>query len=241
MVDGFDAVVEIENLSAALDFALDGLDDGGFVVGDDVGLDGLAFLGGGFDGGEVADAGEAHVEGTGYGGGGHGDDVDIAAEPFELFFGGDAEALLFVDYEQSEVFELDILGEDSVGADEDVDFAAMGASEGFVLLFAGAEAADHVDGDGEGGHAFDEGVVVLLGKDGSGYEEGDLLAVLNGFEGAAHGNFGFAEADIAAEELIHGLGFFHGGFELVGGGELVSGFGVGEGGFEFGLLGGVGG
>ena len=128
-----------------------------------------------------------------------------------------------------------------MGADEDVDFAAMGASEGFVLLFAGAEAADHVEGDGEGGHAFDEGVVVLLGKDGSGYEEGDLLAVLNGFEGAAHGNFGFAEADIAAEELIHGLGFFHGGFKLVGGGELVSGFGVGEGGFEFGLLGGVGG
>ncbi len=99
MVDGFDAVVEIENLSAALDFALDGLDDGGFVVGDDVGLDGLAFLGGGFDGGEVADAGEAHVEGTGYGGGGHGDDVDIAAEPFELFFGGNAEALLFIDNE----------------------------------------------------------------------------------------------------------------------------------------------
>ena len=99
MVDSFDAVVEIENLSAALDFALDGLDDGGFVVGDDVGLDGLAFLGGGFDGGEVADAGEAHVKGTGYGGGGHGDDVDIAAEPFELFFGGNAEALLFVDNE----------------------------------------------------------------------------------------------------------------------------------------------
>jgi len=51
VVDGFDAVVEVEDLSAALDFALDGLGDGGFVVGDDVGLDGLAFLGGGFNGG----------------------------------------------------------------------------------------------------------------------------------------------------------------------------------------------
>jgi len=67
------------------------------------------------------------------------------------------------------------------------------------------------------------------------------VTVLDGFEGAAHGDFGFAEAYIAAEELVHGLGLFHGGFELGGGGELILGFGVGEGGFEFGLLGGVGG
>lgn len=80
-----------------------------------------------------------------------------------MFFGGDTEALFFVDDEEAEVFELDVLREDAVGADEDVDFAAVGADEGLGLLFAGAKAADHVDGDGEGGHAFDEGVVVLLG------------------------------------------------------------------------------
>jgi hypothetical protein len=43
-----------------------------------------------------------------------------------------AEALLFVDDEQAEVLELEVLRQDAVGADEDVDFA-RGAFSRMIL------------------------------------------------------------------------------------------------------------
>ena len=51
-----------------------------------------------------------------------------------------------------------------------------------------------------------EGFEVLEGENGCWREHGDLLAVLHGFEGGAHGDFGFAVADVAAEQAIHGRG-----------------------------------
>ena len=73
------------------------------------------------------------------------------------------------------------------------------------LLFGGAEARDHLDVDGEVGEALFEALVVLETKDGGGGEDGDLLGILHGLEGGAHGDLGLAVADVAAEETIHGL------------------------------------
>ena len=50
-MNGFHAVVQIKDLSASLDFPLDGMADKGLIVGDDMGFNGLAFLRGGFNGG----------------------------------------------------------------------------------------------------------------------------------------------------------------------------------------------
>ncbi len=44
---------------------------------------------------------------------------------------------------------------------------------------------------------------MLEGEDRGGREHGDLLAILHGFEGGAHGDFGFAVADVAAEQAVH--------------------------------------
>ena len=38
-----------------------------------------------------------------------------------------------------------------------------------------------------------------------GGEDGDLLAVLDGLEGGAHGYFGLAVPDVAAEQAVHRL------------------------------------
>ncbi len=56
------------------------------------------------------------------------------AHLLEAFFVADAEALLFVDDEQAEVLELEVFGEDAVGADEDVDLALFGFFEDDFLL-----------------------------------------------------------------------------------------------------------
>ena len=91
-----------------------------------------------------------------------------------------------------------------MGADEYVDFAAFDVAEYLVAFFGGAEAVEVVDVDGEALEALAEGVVVLEGEDGVGYEEGYLFGVADGFEGGADGYFGFAEAYVAADEAVHG-------------------------------------
>ncbi len=81
---------------------------------------------------------------------------------------------------------------------------------------------------------------MLLGEDGGGDEDGDLFAGEDDLERGAHGDLGLAEADIAADEAVHGAGGFEVVFGLVDGAELVRGFLVEEGALEFALPGRVG-
>ncbi len=120
-------------------------------------------------------------------------------------------------------------------ADDDVDFAGFERGQGFLLLGGGAEAAEHFDARGKCGEAALEGFEVLKGEDGGGSEDGDLLGVGDGFEGGAHGDFGFAVADVAAEEAIHRRGAFHVALDVGDGEVLVWRFFEFEGVFKFAL------
>ncbi len=151
----------------------------------------------------------------------------------EALLVADAEALFFVDDEQAEVLELDVFGKQAVGADEDVDLAGFDFLENDFLLLGGAEAGDHLNVNGELREAALECFEMLETEDGCGCKHGDLLAVLHGFEGGAHGDFSFAVAHVAAEEAIHGGGGFHVVLDGADGGELVVGLVVIEGVFEF--------
>ena len=231
--DGLDAVVEVEDLSATVDFGLDGVFNGVGVVALDDGFDGSTVGGGCFDDAHGACAGEGEVEGAWDGGGAEGKDIDGGAEFFEAFFVFDAEALFFVDDEEAEVFEVDVLAEESVGTDDAVDATGGEFGEVFQDFSVGEEATDLCDGYGVGRQAFAKGVVVLLAEYGGGNEDGGLFAGEDGFEDGSDGDFGFTESDVAANESIHGSGGFHvcfGGFD---GGELVGGFFEREGRFKF--------
>ena len=61
-------------------------------------------------------------------------------------------------------------------------------------------------------HALAENVEMLLREHGRRHEHGDLFAVHHGLERRADGDFGFAEADVAANQAVHRLGSFHVGF-----------------------------
>ena len=73
-----------------------------------------------------------------------------------------------------------------------------------------------------------EGFEVLEAEYRCGSEHRDLLAVLHGLEGSAHGHFGFAVANVAAEKAVHGRGRFHIFLHGANGGDLIVGLGVVE-------------
>ena len=85
-----------------------------------------------------------------------------------------------------------------------------------------------------------EGFEVLKREHGGRREHGDLLAVAQRFERGSHGDFGLAEADVAAQQAVHGMRRFHVALDLFGGGKLVLGFGELEGVFELALPVGIG-
>ncbi len=125
--------------------------------------------------------------------------VDFEAQAFEHLLGVDAEPLLFVDDQQSQVFEADVLLHEPVRADDDVDFARFHSQQRLVLLGLGAESREDVHVERELGQPLAEGPVVLLGEHGGRHQHGHLLPRFDRLERGPHRHFGLAVADVAAQ------------------------------------------
>ena len=173
------------------------------VVLADVRLDGSAPLGRRLDHGDVADAGQRHLQRARDRRGAHGDDVDAQLELAQQLLLLDAEALLLVEDQEAEVLGAHVATEHAVGPDEDVGPAFVEPRDRFTLLGGAAEAADVVDGEGVVLQPLGERPVVLLGEDGRGREEEDLLAVGRRLERRAQRDLGLPVADVAADEPVH--------------------------------------
>src|SRR5882724_9274085 len=109
-------------------------------------------------------------------------------------------------------------------ADDYVHLAGFQIGENFLLFGGAAETAEHFDARGECGESFLEGFEMLESEHRGWREHCYLLVVYNGFERSAHGDFGFAVTDIAAQEAVHGLSALHVALDVGDGGDLVSGF-----------------
>ena len=108
-----------------------------------------------------------------------------------------------------------------MGADEDVDLALLEVFQQGRRLLRRAGPRQVVDAHG---HVFQpalEGAEVLIGQHRRGHENGHLLAVDGGLEGGPDGHLGLAEADVAADQAVHGLGALHVGLDVLRGLELV--------------------
>ena len=119
--DVTDPVVDEENLAFAQQFPADGFGHGPLVVLTDVGEDRPAGGRRRSDERQVPDAGQAHFQRSRYRRGRHGQHVHVGAQLLYRLFVGDAEALLLVHHQQTEILELDVLRQQFVGADDDVD------------------------------------------------------------------------------------------------------------------------
>jgi hypothetical protein len=117
--------------------------------------------------------------------------------------------------------------------DDDINFSIFEELEDIAFFFGASETVDIFNFDAELFESAGESFGMLEGEDGGRNEDSDLFFVEYGFEGSSDGHFGFAEADIAADEAVHGVIAEH--IILNGDGcfELVGGIFVDEGGFEF--------
>ena len=203
LVDRLDAVVQEERLAVALVLALERLAHELLVVLADVGLDRPAALGRRLDDGDVAQAGQRHLQRARDRRRAHRDDVDLQLELAQQLLLLDAEALLLVDDDQAEVLRADVAAEQAVGADEDVDAALAEALDRRLLLLRAAEAADVLDGQRVVLQPLGERPEVLLGEDRRRDEDEHLLARLGRLEGGAQRDLGLAVADVAADQAVH--------------------------------------
>ena len=158
--------------------------------------------------------------------------VDIRFHLFEFFFVLYAEALLFVDYHKAEIFKNDVFLNDAVRADKDVDIARCKERQSLFLFRVRYKAREDCDFDGEIRKAFDAGFVMLFGEDRRRRQKNDLLSAHDRFERGAHRDFGFAVADVSADEAIHRNGFFHIALDFFGDDRLIFRIFIGKGRFE---------
>ena len=201
--DRLHAVVHEVDLAAAFELVTDGTGDDLLIELHHVGLDGQPILRRRFDDRHVANADERHVQRARNRRRAHGEHVHLPAQLLDLLLVRHAEALFLVDDEQAQVAELHVLRQQPVGSDDDVQLSRGEVGERFLLLLLRAEPADHVDADREAAEALAQRLLVLEGEDGRRRENRDLLAVHHHLEGGAHGHFGLAVADVAAEQAVH--------------------------------------
>ena len=112
-------------------------------------------------------------------------------------------ALLLIDDDEAEIFENDILGNDTVRSDYDIHTSFTERLDHFFLFRCGAVAAEEFDRDGILTHALTEILPVLLSQHSCGSDDHCLLATRDGFEGRPNGHLGFSKANIAANQAIH--------------------------------------
>ena len=240
LLDGLHSVVDVEDLTLASQLATDGSDHLTLVVGAGESEDGVTFLRRRGDRAHFSDARHGHFQGARDRGGAHRQDVDVDPHALEGFLVFDAEALLLVDDDQSEVLELNLLGEQAVGTNHDVNRAALEAIQGLAGLGVGLESGQSRDLDREPGVTLGKRLEVLLHQKGGWHQHGHLFAVLNGLESGSHCDLGLAVTDVATDQTVHRDDLFHVVLDVGDGGELIRGLDVGEGVLQLPLPGGVG-
>ncbi len=120
----------------------------------------------------------------------------------------DAEAVLLVDGDETEAGELDLVFDQRVRADDELGFAGADAFErgGF---FGVLEAADEqLDAIAAGSEDAARGKIVLHGENFRGRHERGLRGVFDGDDGGLQRDDGFAAADVALQQAVHGRGLF---------------------------------
>ena len=109
MVDGLHPVVHVEDLPLAQYLAANRRRDGLGVVRSHIGQDGVAIFGRRPDLADVPDPGERQLQGARDRGCGEGEGIHRGTDHLQLVLGRDTEALLFVNDEQPEILERDVV------------------------------------------------------------------------------------------------------------------------------------
>ncbi|MCY1214905.1 hypothetical protein D9M72_267360 [compost metagenome] len=164
VLDGLDFVVQEVDLAAALELAQDGLADHAVFLAPHEGLDRQPLLRRGRDHRKVAQPFERHAQRARDRRGGQRQHVDLGAQGLQRLLLAHAEAVFLVDDDQAQALEPDLVGQDLVGADDDVDGAVVDLLDGRVDFFLGLEARQLDDAHRPFGKAVGQRLEVLLGQ-----------------------------------------------------------------------------
>ena len=151
-----------------------------------------------------------------------------------------AKALFLVDNHQTQVLGVHVGRKQTVRTDEHVNRALGKRLERSLLLRRRAEAAEYLDLQAKRGKALKERLVMLLGQNGRGTEHHDLATGIHALKRRTQGDLGLAEAHVAAQQAVHGLGRLHVGLNVGDGLQLVARLVVGKALLHLDLLGRVG-
>ena len=138
----------------------------------------------------------------------------------------DAEALLLVHHQQSQVLEAHILVEQPVRANEDVHPPLLHPAQGLLHLGGSAEAGNYVDVHRILGKTAQGGEIVLPGQDGGGHQDGGLLTVQHALHHGPEGHLRLSVTHVAAQQPVHGHRALHVPLDLPNAPQLVIGLGV---------------
>ena len=201
-LDVVHAVVDEENLPAAIQLAQHGMADQRFVEPGDARFDRQPIFRRRFQIRNVAQAQERHVQRARDRRGGHRQHVDRLPQGLEPLFHLDAESLLLVDNHQAQIGERHVGLREPVRADDDIDRSGFQALDDLILLRP-VQTAERRDLEREFGHPLGERAAMLLAENRGRHEHGHLIAGIDRFERGPHRHFRFAVADVAAQQPIH--------------------------------------
>ena len=203
--NSLDPVMDEENLSTATQFAQHRFTDQLFGEAGHDRFDRQAIHRRRINDREVTNAHHRHIQRSRDRSRREGHDINHRPERFETLLVLDTKALFLVDDQKAQILKSDIFLQKTVGTDNDIDIAFFEPFKGFFLLFGGAETGQHLDRNRIIFQPLAESFVMLLGQDGGGHEDADLLAVQRRLERPPQCNLGFTIADISADQSIHRL------------------------------------
>ena len=209
------AGVDEVRLAAGGEAAVHLLEDGGAVLGGgDPGGDGLAARGEFVDGAHVEFAVQRHRERARDGRGRHEEGVGAGVALRQRHPLANAEAVLFVDHDESERAELDPLLDERVRAHDEVGLAARDPRP--RLLAAAPRGRPHQDLQRAGQVAEEvaDPPGVLLGEDLGRRHQRGLAPALDGQEHGEERDQGLSGADVSLEHAVHAAGGGHVGVDL---------------------------
>ena len=232
-MDAAHAVVHEKHLPATIQLAQDRIAHDALVVLGNIRANGQAFFRRGLNRAHIARAGKRQIQRTWNRRSGQRQHIHLLLELFEFFLVHHAEPLFLVNDQQTQVFELHVVRKQAVCADDDIHRAGLDLFDDGALFLVRAKTREHFDGERKRREALAKRIEMLLCQHCCRHENGDLLAIVRGFERGAQRDFGFAVPHIADDQAIHRTRFFHIGFYVVNHAQLVFGLDVGERRFKF--------
>ena len=226
-------VINIINLTASSQLSSNGLPDSLLIIFHNVSLDRHTIHRRLLQHTHIPDPDHAHMKGSGNRRSCQCENINVLFQLLDLFLMGNAETLLLVYDQKSQVLILHILGKHSVGTDHNVHLSFFQVLERLLLLGRSAETAEQIYPYWKFLHSLDKGIVNLLGQNGSWRQIHHLSALLHLFKGSAEGNLCLAISNISTHQAIHDPGALHVTLGILNGIQLVFRFFIREHFLEF--------